>query len=1233
MERSRFLAFFLFGLAFIPAHEARGVGAPPPAAPRKRALLVGIDQYRSPQLNDLQGCVNDVQRMKDVLTRRFGFAEADVTVLTDERATRDAIIAALQALARAAEPGDIVVVHYSGHGATMRDVSGDELDGRDETIVPHDSREPGIFDLSDDELNGLLRELSRKTPNVTVVLDSCHSGSATRGGATVRQAPDDTRDPPAAPAPFAWSPRGISEGPDDLRPRDSRYVLITGCKPHQLSNEFEADGRRFGALTYHLTRALDGARPGATYRDVMDLVGGQVRTLFPTQEPDLEGARADAPLFSGAEPVSAAYVLVSPGAQGRAEVAAGRVYGLGPGSVIDVYAPDAADFTGAPAARVRLVNVEGFRAEADVVEGTVAPLSRGVLRELSYAEPKLRLCYVGLGGSPALQRTKAELDAYAVVQATADERTCDLRLLERDGQILTEAGDLAPRGAPIPANAGDAVTRIRERVLGWARWFAVLRLANPSPGVEVRLQLGDPAITARAFAPGDQVDVYAENRSDRDLYLNLLDLASDGSVELVYPPAGASERLPARTTGKLTRLQFFVPDGEQVVTDTLKLFATSTPLDARLFRQGAVRSGEAASMSADPLANLLDSAFLGKTRNARPVNLGGWTTAQDTLVVSRSATPVVSPAATPGAGSPGSAAANDTSPVAKAAPVAGFVLHLRQGTRGTRGPAPNALAPCPASVTAETPACWKLQPMDPAGTTWEAVPAGRGASRAADSLAASWDEAYRIRQAADAERVEPSFELDETSWGIEDEPATRGGRSRPDKQAARDDPLWSLKHIRAFDAWNALHATGRADGDEGASVTVAHPDTGYREHPELWDADESRSRVLFTKGYDFFGDDANPFDELDTGGIVPNPGHGTKSGSVIVSPKGKQWMGGTANEFVTGVAPGAHLVPLRVNRSVVHFFPGRLAKAIHEAARGDSTFVRAPTGVVSISMGGAPSWGLWKAVRYAQSRGVIVVSAAGNEVGFVVWPARFKETVAVAATNVECGTWEGSSKGDAVDIAAPGESVWRASTDPGGIDSVGMGQGTTFATATTAGVAALWLDRHRRDPKLAELKQKGAVTAAFRDILQRTSWRPDQPPAGIACASTSWDRRYGAGIVDAAAALAAPLPSPPATRAVEAEEFDDLPLFSTLFPAGTPPQTAQRRYRRLLRTPAGRPGEADVELEAEITMHYALDPGTRAALDALTGAAEPDDAAFERARQALRGRDVSQRLRTALQPR
>lgn len=561
----------------------------------------------------------------------------------------------------------------------------------------------------------------------------------------------------------------------------------------------------------------------------------------------------------------------------------------------------------------------------------------------------------------------------------------------------------------------------------------------------------------------------------------------------------------------------------------------------------------------------------------------------------------------------------------------GFVLHFaatdtRSGPDRLRG----ALTLCPADIAPGAPTCWQLRPSGTDPSVWEAALSGpRGASRTPTPTGAAWDEAYRIRRQSGAERVEPSFEIDASDLAAEDAP--RSGRNRPDKEAAARDSVWSLKQIRAFDAWDLLRASGAGDGEEGASVTIAHPDTGYREHAEFWDAQESRSRVLFTLGYDFLDEDPSAFDEMDTGGLIPNPGHGTKSGSVIVSPKGKQWPGGRPNEYVSGVAPGAHLVPLRVHRSVVHFFPHRLARALYQAASDDRTLVKKASQVISVSMGGAPSWSLWKAVRFAEQRGVIVLSAAGNEVGFVVWPARFDNTIAVAASNVECGIWEGSSRGSAVDISAPGESVWRAATDPAGVDSVGMGQGTTFATATAAGVAALWLDHHRANPRIGELKAVGGLTEAFREILKSTAWQPGAPPAGVECrAAGGWDTgRFGAGIIDAARALQAPLPAPRTGRAAE-RTLDELPLFASLFEQAVPPQTVEQRFRALLGLEASRPLVEHAELEGEIAFQYAVDAEVREALAPILSVEPPPAGAFESAREVLRSKDVSRRLREML---
>jgi hypothetical protein len=60
-----------------------------------RALLVGINSYPG---NELQGCINDVTDMAEFLVSHCGFNENDIRLLTDSRATTDAITAHLARL-------------------------------------------------------------------------------------------------------------------------------------------------------------------------------------------------------------------------------------------------------------------------------------------------------------------------------------------------------------------------------------------------------------------------------------------------------------------------------------------------------------------------------------------------------------------------------------------------------------------------------------------------------------------------------------------------------------------------------------------------------------------------------------------------------------------------------------------------------------------------------------------------------------------------------------------------------------------------------------------------------------------------------------------------------------------------------------------------------------------------------------------------------------------------------
>ena len=108
----------------------------------KRAVLIGCN-YPDTKA-ELRGCINDVKRMHQCLVDKYGYSEEDINVLidTDESYTQPTgknIRRALQDLVRSAEPGDLLFVHYSGHGTRLPAETGDNDDtGYDECIVPCD---------------------------------------------------------------------------------------------------------------------------------------------------------------------------------------------------------------------------------------------------------------------------------------------------------------------------------------------------------------------------------------------------------------------------------------------------------------------------------------------------------------------------------------------------------------------------------------------------------------------------------------------------------------------------------------------------------------------------------------------------------------------------------------------------------------------------------------------------------------------------------------------------------------------------------------------------------------------------------------------------------------------------------------------------------------------------------------------------------------------------------------
>lgn len=204
----------------------------PRHAPGDRVLLIGIDDYQEKRFT-LQGSVTDVKNMRGVLIDLWKFKPEDILTLTNERATRANILRAMDEwLVRGSVPGSRVFFHKSGHGFHTKDLDGDEEDGEDETLVPYDARVEGEGatlvvhnQILDDEIRAILARL--KDRKVTVVIDACHSGSATRSLASAISGQGGVRylgailgAPERAAAPVA--PRTGTRAVD--APQDSGFV-------------------------------------------------------------------------------------------------------------------------------------------------------------------------------------------------------------------------------------------------------------------------------------------------------------------------------------------------------------------------------------------------------------------------------------------------------------------------------------------------------------------------------------------------------------------------------------------------------------------------------------------------------------------------------------------------------------------------------------------------------------------------------------------------------------------------------------------------------------------------------------------------------------------------------------------------------------------------------------------------------------------------------------------------
>lgn len=272
-----------------------------PLFAKKLALIVAVGDYPKSTGWSSISSVNDVPLIKQALLNQ-GFLEEDIITLTNDQATKQGIITALETLQAQLEPGDIVVIHYSGHGQQIFDDNGDEIDAKDEALVPYDAwvkythNYHGENHLRDDELNTIIAKIRNalgKNGQLLMLLDSCHSGSATRGGVT--RGGEATFAPPEWTAKEADKTKGSAMLEREKVSQDAApFIMMTGASADELNYEYEG----FGSLSFAFSKAMNELGSDFTYRQLFSSISATMNVISPKQTPTIEGD-VDYKLFNG----------------------------------------------------------------------------------------------------------------------------------------------------------------------------------------------------------------------------------------------------------------------------------------------------------------------------------------------------------------------------------------------------------------------------------------------------------------------------------------------------------------------------------------------------------------------------------------------------------------------------------------------------------------------------------------------------------------------------------------------------------------------------------------------------------------------------------------------------------------------------------------------------------------------------------------------------------------------
>ncbi|EXL93782.1 caspase domain-containing protein [Fusarium oxysporum II5] len=599
-------------------------------SPKHHAILIGIDAYPDKYKSSLKGCVRDTQQIRSLLEQQpfhiniqtltaTQSSDSSITGPVEDSAalpTYDNVIKAFRDLTCAAQSGDYIYIHYSGHGTriapTAKAFSNQHTGDLALALLGGENGDE-VRPLGGYKLAVALNAMVVKGLVVTLVLDCCFAASIYRLDRT------DIRflriDPELASAYFA--DKSLAEQDEETPDSDYRdvsmlpswlinpngYALLAACGPHEEAGEIIYKGESHGALSHFLNMSLRDGGLNRKHKNIFYRLSSKFRGHSIQQNPALYGNKDQGFFGENNFTNSRSMVLVVRNGQHLA-LQAGQAHGVSDGDEFVLYPSSV------------LENNEAFH--TNLIKTTVAragPLtsllnldeSTAVTTEDDWvAEPQTRQALgkfpVSFSDSISTQDTWPEaLRRYGMTHAEENGSTSCFHVdaIDDEYKLLTPNGEEVTNLPPLPQNTttADDVAAVLEHL---ARYELVKSLSNHF--VEEDFRTSFDINIARAgdhFGPDTLVNVEQDagkasmfelklqNHGTKDLYLYILDLGPLWQIEDIYcgsyavvPPYNKNERF---MTGHFTKkFRTMVPDelrqqGIEECSDTLKVLVTSQP--------------------------------------------------------------------------------------------------------------------------------------------------------------------------------------------------------------------------------------------------------------------------------------------------------------------------------------------------------------------------------------------------------------------------------------------------------------------------------------------------------------------------------------------------------------------------------------------------------------------------------------------------------------------------------